>query len=193
MIYEKEMDTRLLPKYGGSRLLHMDMEDKLPDFKGIYHIMIRSTKDYWVRDSRFLSLSDIGLIAKEGNEKWLYLPIRFKSAQPIKGVNMIAYGANNQMLGMATTDDQGVANIKYQRREFAGFKPAMIIAKTADDFNYLPFSSTRVNTSRFDVGGKILNVTGLDAFIYPERDIYRPGRKNKLFCDHPRLYMEITG
>jgi uncharacterized protein YfaS (alpha-2-macroglobulin family) len=25
------------------------------------------------------------------------------------------------------------------------------------------------------VGGKILNVTGLDAFIYPERDIYRPG------------------
>jgi hypothetical protein len=35
---------------------------------------------------------------------------------------------------MATTDDQGVTTIKYQRREFAGFKPAMIIAKTGDDF-----------------------------------------------------------
>src|SRR5450432_473768 len=53
----------------------------------------------------------------------------------------------------------------------------MIIAKTSDDFNYLPFSTTRVNTSRFDVGGKTLNMTGLDAFIYPERDIYRPGEK----------------
>ena len=53
----------------------------------------------------------------------------------------------------------------------------MIIAKTAEDFNYLNFTSSRINTSRFDVGGKTLNATGLDAFIYPERDIYRPGEK----------------
>ena len=142
MIYEKEIDTRLLPKYGSSRLLHLDMEDKLPDFKGIYHILIRSTKDYWVRDSRFLSLSDIGLIAKEGTENMVVFANSIQTAPPIKGVNMTAYGSNNQILGMATTDDQGVATIKYQRREFAGFKPAMIIAKTGDDFNYLPFSST---------------------------------------------------
>src|SRR5262245_21739217 len=53
----------------------------------------------------------------------------------------------------------------------------MIIAKTATDFNYLPFSSTKVNTSRFEVGDKRSNSTGLDAFIYAERDIYRPGEK----------------
>ena len=177
VIYEKELDTKLLPKYGSSRLLNMNMDDKLPDFKGIYHVMIRSTKDYWVRDSRFISLSDIGLIAKEGADNLVVFTNSIQTALPVKGVNMIAYGANNQVLGMATSDDQGVATIKYQRREFAGFKPAMIIAKTADDFNYLPFSSTSVNTSRFDVSGKIRNVTGLDAFIYPERDIYRPGEK----------------
>ena len=175
VIYEQEVNTRLLPKYGGSRLLHIDMEDKLPDFKGIYHIMIRSTKDYWVRDSRFISLSDIGLIAKQETENVVVFANSIKTATPIKGVNMIAYGANNQVLGMATTDDEGVATIKYQRREFAGFKPAMIIAKTENDFNYLPFGQTKINTSRFDVSGKTLNLTGLDAFIYPERDIYRPG------------------
>ncbi|MEJ0105316.1 MAG: MG2 domain-containing protein [Bacteroidota bacterium] len=53
----------------------------------------------------------------------------------------------------------------------------MVIAKTADDFNYLPFNNTRVNTSRFEVGGKRGNASGLDAFIYAERDIYRPGEK----------------
>ncbi len=41
----------------------------------------------------------------------------------------------------------------------------------------LPFNNTRVNTSRFEVGGKRNNSTGLDAFIYAERDIYRPGEK----------------
>src|SRR5690606_38217139 len=51
----------------------------------------------------------------------------------------------------------------------------MIIAKTGDDFNYLPFNDTRVNTSRLEVGGKRINPTGMDAFIYAERDIYRPG------------------
>ena len=175
VFFEQEIDTRLLPKFNGSRLLHMDMEDKLPEFKGIYHIMIRSTKDYWVRDSRFLSLSDIGLIAKEGSDHLVVFANSIQTALAMKGVNLTAYGANNQILGIATTDDQGVADIKFQRREFAGFRPAMIIAKTADDFNYLPFKSTRVNTSRFEVAGKILNPTGLDAFIYPERDIYRPG------------------
>jgi alpha-2-macroglobulin len=53
----------------------------------------------------------------------------------------------------------------------------MIIAKTAEDFNYLPFTNTKVNTSRFDIGGKQNNATGLDAFVYAERDIYRPGEK----------------
>src|SRR5450432_2363999 len=95
--YEKEVDTRLLPKYGSSRLLHLDMEDKLPEFKGIYHILIRSTKDYWVRDSRMISLSDIGLIAKEGSEHLVVFANSLQSAQPQQGVNMIAYGANNQV------------------------------------------------------------------------------------------------
>jgi uncharacterized protein YfaS (alpha-2-macroglobulin family) len=78
---------------------------------------------------------------------------------------------------MGTTSADGVAEIAYTRKEFAGFRPAMIIAKTADDFNYLPFNTTRVNTSRFEVGGRRSNPSGLDAFIYPERDIYRPGEK----------------
>jgi uncharacterized protein YfaS (alpha-2-macroglobulin family) len=57
VIYSKEIDTRSLPKSGGGRILNLgEFEDRLPDFKGIYHISIRSTKDYWVRDSRFFYL-----------------------------------------------------------------------------------------------------------------------------------------
>ncbi|MFI5124293.1 MAG: alpha-2-macroglobulin [Chitinophagales bacterium] len=177
VIYEQEVDTRLLPKYGNSRIFHFDIQDKLPDFKGIYHILIRSAKDYWVRDSRFLSLSDIGLIAKDASDNMVVFANSIQTALPLKGVNIIAYGANNQVLGMAATNDSGVAEIKYNRHEFTGFRPAMVIARSADDFNYLPFNNTKVNTSRFEVGGKNPNGSGLDAFIYPERDIYRPGEK----------------
>lgn len=177
VIYEKELDTRSLPQYGNSRLFNFNIADRLPDFKGIYHMSIRSLNDYWVRDSRFISLSDIGLIAKEGKEKMYVFTNSIKTASALPGVNVLVYGNNNQLLGMASTNDEGVAEIDYTRKDFAGFRPAVIIAKTADDFNYLPFGDTRVGTSRFDAGGKQTNPTGLDAFIYAERDIYRPGEK----------------
>ncbi len=177
VIYEQDVDTRSLPKNGSNRLFNFNIADKFPEFKGIYHLVIRSATDYWVRDSRFVSLSDIGLIAKEGQQKILVFANSIKNAAAIAGVNIVAYGANNQLLGMGSTGAYGVAEIAYARKELLGFRPAMLIAKTSDDFNYLPFGSTRVNTSRFEVGGRRNNPTGLDAYVYPERDIYRPGEK----------------
>ena len=177
VIYEKEIDTRSLPKHGGSRLFNFNFAHQVKDFNGIYHLRIQSTEDYWLNDSRFISLSDIGLIAKEGEEKMLVFANSIKSATSLNGVNVTVYGTNNQILGIGTTNADGVAEVPYARKELNGFKPAMVIAKTADDFNYLPFHTTRVNTSRFDVGGKSWSQTNMDAFIYAERDIYRPGEK----------------
>lgn len=178
VIYEKEIETSALPKTGAGRLLNFSQfEDRLPDFKGVYHIVIRSAEDYWVKDSRFISLSDLGLITKEGQDKIYVFTNSIRTALPVNGVNISIYSSNNQLLGTAATNAEGVAEVVYAKKDFTGFRPAMVIAKTADDFNYLPFSNTRVNTSRFEVGGKRNNPSGLDAFVYAERDIYRPGEK----------------
>ena len=178
VIYSKEIDTRSLPKSGAGRILNISQfEDRLPEAKGIYHVKLRSVEDYWVQDSRFISLSDIGLIAKKGEDKVFVFANSIKSAGSVEGATISVYGANNQLLGTGATDKDGVAEVALPKKEFAGYQPAMVIAKTADDFNYLPFTNTRVNTSRFDVGGKRMNPTGLDAFIYAERDIYRPGER----------------
>ncbi|HYC41136.1 MAG TPA: MG2 domain-containing protein [Chitinophagaceae bacterium] len=177
VVFEKVIDTRSLPRSGAGRLLNFSQfEDRLPEFKGIYHVTIRSEKDYWVRDSRYISLSDLGLIVREGEESIFVFVNSIKTARPVDGVTVHVYGNNNQLLGAGTTEE-GLARVEYARKEFSGFKPAMVIARTEDDFNYLPFYNTRVNTSRFDVGGKRNSPSGLDAFVYAERDIYRPGEK----------------
>ncbi|MBC7904618.1 MAG: alpha-2-macroglobulin family protein, partial [Gemmatimonadaceae bacterium] len=175
VIYEQEIETSTLARSGAGRLFNFNIADKLNDFKGIYHIKIRSTDDYWVSDSRFISVSDLGLIAREGTDKIFVFVNSIKTGQGVAGVNLNAYGANNQLIGTGTSNAEGVAEIKYAKNGFAGFNPAMIIARSETDFNFLPFNSTGVSTSRFDVGGKRVNQTGLDAFIYAERDIYRPG------------------
>ena len=85
VIYEKEIDTRSLPKSGAGRLLNFSQfEDRLPDFKGVYHIVIRSAEDYWVKDSRYISLSDLGLIAKEGQDKIYVFTNSIKTARPVE-------------------------------------------------------------------------------------------------------------
>jgi alpha-2-macroglobulin len=43
------------------------------------------------------------------------------------------------------------------------------------DFNFLYLPDTQVETSRFDVGGERENPAALSAFVYGERNIYRPG------------------
>ncbi|MCX8020381.1 MAG: MG2 domain-containing protein [Chitinophagaceae bacterium] len=176
VIYEKKLNTRSLPKSGAGRLLNLSqIEDQLPEFKGIYHIMVRSTEDYWLRDSRFISVSDLGLIARQGKENIHVFVNSLKNTGPVAGVNLAVYGANNQLLAVGKSNNDGVAVLNLNPNLPSGFKPAMIVAKTTDDFNFMIFNNSRVNTSRFDVGGKRRNAAGLDAFVYAERDVYRPG------------------
>ena len=177
IIYEKEIDTRTLPKNGNASIFNFNIEDRLPEQKGLYHIKVRSMEDYWLSDSRFISLSDIGLIVREGRDRIFVFANSIKGNHPMKDVQVLAYGANNQVLGMATTGEDGMASIEHTRKNVKGFRPLMVIAKSGNDFNYIHFNQAAVNTSRFEVGGKRLNSTGLDAFVYGERDIFRPGEK----------------
>ncbi len=177
IIFEQEIDTRSLPRNGKNFLYNFNINDRLPDFKGIYHIRVRSMQDYWLSDNRFISFSDIGLISKEGKDKIIVFANSIHTTQPLRDISLVAYGGNNQVIGMATTNNDGIAEINYTRKDFKGFKPMLLVAKGANDFNYLLYSQSAINTSRFEVGGKRINTTGLDAFVYGERDIYRPGEK----------------
>jgi len=51
----------------------------------------------------------------------------------------------------------------------------MVSVRYENDFNFVLFNKTRVETSRFDVGGKRTDNVNYDVFIYGDRDLYRPG------------------
>lgn len=177
VIYEKTIATNRLPKYRNSRLFHFSFPDNLPEFKGIYHIKISSSEEYYLSDAKFVSLSDIGLIARQGQKKLYVFAAGIKSAKPMANVELTAFGLNNQKIGSALTNAEGYAEIPLIKTGSRGFVPAMITARSGSDFNYMPMSTARVETSRFDVGGVNQNASGLRAFVYGDRDIYRPGEQ----------------
>lgn len=175
VILEKEYATSELTKSNGTHLLNLNFEDELQAFDGVYHISIQSTDDYWLKDNRLISISDIGLMAKIGKNNMIVFANSIKTAQPLSNVSFKLFGINNQLIGEGTTNSNGWATIQLKNKNLPGFKPALLTAKSNNDFNILNLRDTKVNTSRFDVGGYAALPNGLQTFTYSERDIYRPG------------------
>ena len=176
-IFEREYDTKSLGKQGNTRLLHLNLNDLDFDseFKGLYVLTVTSTDKKWLGASKLLSVSDIGLIAKQGKNEVTVFANSIRTAQVQPGVDIRFISTNNQVVYQATTDKDGVARLTDMEKNAPDFKVGMITARLDQDFTYLPYQQTQVNTSRFEVGGKRLNDLPYDAYIYGDRNLYRPG------------------
>lgn len=177
VVFEKTYNASDFPKVAGNSLFKLNFSDKLKDYKGIYHIDIRSEDDRWLQDSRFISVSDLGLIVKQGQNFTSVFVNSIATSKSLANVKVKVFGQNNQLAGQGTTDSDGYAKIKLINQEISGFSPALITATLNNDYNVLMIRDTKVQTSYFELGGYRNAPNGLQTYIYPERDLYRPGEK----------------
>lgn len=175
LIYEAEHDTKDLDKVGKTRLLNIDFVDKLPQFEGIYVVKIEDTERNFVTASTVMAYSDIGLIVKQEENMMYVFANSLQTAQPLSGTSVSFISRTNQQLYATTTDENGLATFKNMNEIAENFEVAMVAAQKGTDYNFIPLRKTNVSTSRFEVGGKLPNPSGYDAFIYGERNLYRPG------------------
>lgn len=174
-IFTKSYETAKLPSQGSSHVLHLDFNDKIKGYNGVYVITVRSKEHNWIQESKILSISDIGLIVKQEKDNIYVFANSIHNATAMPGVKISFISTNNQQLFTANTDNDGVAVFKDIAAKSPGFRVGMITAKKDDEFSFIWFDKTHIETSRFDVGGRVPNETGLIAMLYPERNLYRPG------------------
>lgn len=120
--------------------------------------------------SRNLLSSDLGLIAKLGSDRSLWVVVTdLRSAEPLTGIEIDILDYQNQLLGRTRTDNQGFATIKPHR------KPFLLVAKHKDQRGYLRLDDgNSLSVSMFDISGEVVQ-RGLKGYIYGERGVYRPG------------------
>lgn len=174
-IEHKTYLTSKMPRQNAARILHLDFVDKLRDFSGLYVITVASADHRWVQSSKILNLSDIGLIVKEDKDNVYVFANSISGAQPMSDVLISFISSNNQRLFQAKTDRNGICVFANRKERTPGFRMGMVTAKRNDEFSAIWLDQSSVETSRFDVGGRMPNATGLNAMIYAERNLYRPG------------------
>jgi alpha-2-macroglobulin len=174
IVFDQWYDTKNLPKLNGVSLLNLSLEEE-KKYKGIYLVDVSSSNDLYRHDTKLVSISDIGLITKRTENEMYVFVNSIKTAEPMRGVEISFISTNNQSVFTATTNGDGVAEFVNMKSKAPRFNIAMVTAKQYGDFNYLMLDDSRVSNSRFDVGGRRTNSIGYMAFLYGDRNIYRPG------------------
>ena len=127
---------------------------------------------YRSRDqSAFVLSSNIGITAKKGvKNSYLVVVNDLITTLPIAGSDVEMYNFQLQKIGTGKTDENGFATVDYSEE-----RPFIVVAKNGADKNYLKIMPNQsLSLSNFDVSGVTLK-DGLQAYLYGERGVWRPG------------------
>jgi hypothetical protein len=193
VIFEREMETKKMPLVNGSQILTLDNE-KLKGNKGLFYVSVTSTENQWLKDSKLISLSDIGFIVRETKEDILVFTNSLLNTQPLKNLPVQIISKSNQIIAAQTTDEQGVTVFKHIKRKFPKADVQLITAQGTNDYNFIYLNGTGIDKSDFETGGKYETESGYQAYMYGERNLYRPGETiniNSIVCS--RDWQPVVG
>jgi|CXWL01.1.fsa_nt_gi uncharacterized protein YfaS (alpha-2-macroglobulin family) len=144
---------------------------------GLYRIGLTKAGEY-SGTQRWLLLTDLGIVAKrgltpDGGELNVWVS-SFANLQSVAGAHIRVVSDQNQTLAEGNTDANGAWSTKGLPAAGEG-GPYLLIVDKGDDFSFLLFDQSRVDLTGFDVGGATLSAGGYNAFLYGERNLYRPG------------------
>src|SRR5438874_4942173 len=132
-----------------------------------------------VRDSRFVLVTDIGILTKknaDGSHDVFLMSI--KEGNPLPKVIVDLLGKNGIPIQSAKSDANGHCAFTSVEKSIREKTPVAFVARNGDDVSFIPYAreGRQLNFSRFDIDG-VDNVLpeNLDAFVFTERGIYRPG------------------
>jgi len=138
---------------------------------------------YGASDKRMIMVTDLGILVKDSADRSHDVFVQsVKQGTPVAGATVEVLGKNGVPVLTETTDEQG--HVSFPKLEdFKGAQaPVAYLIRKGGDTSFLPFgrSDRMLNYSRFDIGGvqtRYQQKDGLNAYLFSDRGIYRPGDK----------------
>ncbi|NEW61723.1 hypothetical protein GSY74_10535, partial [Sulfurovum sp. bin170] len=153
------------------KFLLSDIAKELP--YGVYNITLRYTSGEEEKSSsRILFLSNLGISVNLSKEQAFVTVLTLNSAKPVLSAEVEIYGENNELLGKARTDVNGVAVIN--RENLLEKNPKGVIVKTENNQNFLALNRTISSPTPRDI---LKTAERFKAHIYFQSKLVRPAEK----------------
>lgn len=149
------------------------------DRRGVYRVRITDSERGWIYAEKWMLATDLGLTVKVGRREARAQVISLVTSRPVGGVKVQFVSRTNEVIGRAWTGADGSAILTLDNAR-AGEPLSLVTAEKGDDFSYLALSGTAIPTADFDVGGDGDTTAPYEAYVYPDRGIYRPGDRAHL-------------
>jgi uncharacterized protein YfaS (alpha-2-macroglobulin family) len=161
--------------------------DMIPEIKpGVYLLMARASspdeteqqaREYWdAYATQWIVVSDIGLTTMSGEDGLNVFVRSLETAEPLTRVKVQLLARNNEVLSLASTDNDGVAHFDAGLLRGTGGRLATAVTafRKDGDFSFLDLTRAAYDLSDRGVGGRTAPAN-YDLFIYTDRGVYRPG------------------
>ena len=143
--------------------------------RGLFKVSARKKERRWEFDTRLVMLTDIGLLARMSNDYLMVWVNSLSETKPIYKADVKLFSRNNQLLLEGSTDSRGIVVFDNIAKKIEGFEPYLITVEKETDLSFLKFDECLLPTSEFDIKGRPYLGKGYEAFLYLDRDIFRPG------------------
>ncbi len=125
------------------------------------------------QDTKLVIYTDIGLLAHWQDNEVIVFAHDLFSLAPLETAKVTVYSYKNQVLGEAHTNAQGIAHLRDLPTRRG--TPVVIVVESGEDFTFLELEARPdgQNEIKGDMPGYDRNA--YDAFVYADRELYRPG------------------
>lgn len=158
---------------------------------GLFFISAQAlnTEDNYVygpQEKRLILITDLGILVKNNADGSRDIFVQsIETGKPVAKAKVSLLGKNGLVILNAKTDSEGHAFFDNTTWFTDDQTPVAFVVETKSDMSFIPYNryARMVNYSRFDTGGVSSGLSGsnkIDAFVFSDRGIYRPGDSVKL-------------
>lgn len=160
----------------GAALTEINLKSFIRKYgKGVYRMRIMDSSQGSPRVEKWVLGTDIGLITKEDGDDLIVFAGSLRTFRPLPGVKIALVNREGAETSVKTSDGEGFATFSRYKNDSGDVLPWLITAASDDDYAYLYFPECKVNFTQSDIEGAPFVPGSLEAFVYPSRDLFRPG------------------
>ena len=154
----------------------IDLSEYVDSEKGLYRISLMRKGSYQ-GVQRWLLITDLGIVAKKSGSEFLIWVSSFSTLEAVANARVELLSDQNQAIASGRTDASGFWRIADLDRLIEKNTPYLITVRQGEDFSFLLFNRHEIGTTGLNISGSKATGTGYEAYLYGERDIYRPGEQ----------------